>query len=180
MKKLTIAQKQAIYEHLLTLDCPDLLAALIAERTEHSAYNNVLESSTIDGVIWTAFVWSKSPEGYDFWKEVQDDILELENTVPAPQEHEDDFESPTEKDFAPKGREANIEIKVEAYRPPQPSEYVEWLEEQTKPRLTVTNYKAGDMIISDEGVLVCQAVTKTSPSFLDKVKLFFGKVFYKV
>jgi hypothetical protein len=157
MKKLTTKQKQAIYEHLLTLDCPDLLAALIAERS--TRYSRHIDTTIYD-VIADNFEWDQTPEesdGSEFWYEIYVELAELENTAPTGQEHEDALQKALEESYEP----VKIEIKHNS---------------------TVTNYKVGDMIISDKGVLVCQAVTNPSPrtSFFDKVVLFFGRLFYKV
>jgi hypothetical protein len=86
---LTIKQKQVIYEHLLTLDCPDLLAALIAERsTRYSRYIG----TTISDVINENFVWCLTPEENEeddpeFWWELYLEAVELEDTTPAGDQH---------------------------------------------------------------------------------------------
>jgi hypothetical protein len=87
MKKLTIKQKQAIYEHLLTLNCPDLLAALIAERS--TRYSRHIDT-TIYNVIADNFTWDTTPEesdGSEFWYEIYEESVELENTTSAGDQH---------------------------------------------------------------------------------------------
>jgi hypothetical protein len=161
MKKLTVKQKQVIYEHLLTLDCPDLLAALIAERS--TRYSRHL-CTTIYDVVFENFAWYSTPEESDgdaFWSKIHEELIELENTVPAPQKYEvalqealeDDFESPTEKDFVSKDKQrlGEIEIKVDA----------------SSFRDDMKNFQAE---FSKE--------IQLSP--WTKIKLFFGRIFYKV
>jgi hypothetical protein len=150
--KLSNTDRQGIYEYLLTLDCPDLLAALIAK---HCVGYPRWSCKTISTVVIDNINWYKSPEKEDFWHEIYEELTELENTVVAPQEHEDalqesledGFESPTELDFALKGEEAKIEIKTnhEPLIIPQPDR--------------------------DDSLDL---------SWWNKTKLFFGKVFYKV
>jgi hypothetical protein len=150
--KLSNTDRQGIYEYLLTLDCPNLFAALIAKRcVSHPRRHD----GTISTVVIDNINWYKSPEKEDFWYEIYLEVTELENTVVAPRESEDalqgaledDFESPTELDFALKGEEAKIEIKVQ-HEPliiPQPDR--------------------------DDSLDL---------TWWNKTKLFFGKVFYKV
>lgn len=108
MKKLSIKQKQEIYEYLLKKDCPDLLAALVAERSGLSVQSN-FESLTLSDFIMGAFDWEASKEGHDFWSILRSEISEIVEGVP-----EEDFESPTEADFAPVGDDsAKIEILVD-------------------------------------------------------------------
>lgn len=79
MMNLTIEEKQKVYEHLLTLDCPDLLAALIADRTTWHLQDN--ETNSISYEILHRFDWISTPEGVNFWRDMYDDayIYELEN-----------------------------------------------------------------------------------------------------
>jgi len=79
--KLTIKQKQVIYERLLSLECPDLLAALIAERS--TRYNQSINTTVFD-IIGNNFNWSSTPEesdGSDFWCEMYSELYELEDVV---------------------------------------------------------------------------------------------------
>jgi hypothetical protein len=73
---LTIEQKQKVYEHLLTLDCPDLLAALIAERSNWHPQDNGTNSISYE--ILHRFDWMRAPEGYNFWVDMYDDIYARE------------------------------------------------------------------------------------------------------
>jgi hypothetical protein len=151
--KLTIKQKQAIYEQLLSLECPDLLAALIAKRSTY--YNR--NSFTTISVLVDNFTWSDTPEPDDFWSEMYNELRELEGAMQDGQEYEDalqeslkdDFESPTELDLPKEGSiPPEIEINVEGFNKHWFTDPVESLHHK--------------------------------PSFFDKVKLFFGKIFYKV
>lgn len=83
MKELSIEQKQEIYEYLLTFDYPDLLAALIAERSEETlAWHEVMHDGeyplTVSSLISGAFLWDETPEGVDFWGEITREIEEIE------------------------------------------------------------------------------------------------------
>lgn len=131
---LTIKQKQATYEHLLTLDCPDLLAALIAERSKTDIVSTTPLSECIRMFDW----WDETPEG-EFWGELFEEVVDLG----------EDFEFPTEEDFAPQ----HEEVKIEIIPPPL------WV----RPVRAPLTYRPAK-----------------EPSFIDKVKLFFGKLFYKV
>lgn len=149
MEKLSIKQKQEIYKYLLKKDCPDLLAALVAERSKFSLQNRICSlyyDSTLSDFIAGAFSWHESTEGRDFWSILHSQISDIEG-VP-----EEDFESPTEADFAPVGDDsAKIEI-------------------------------LGDTSSFKEGLKKFQEGFKqeVQPSFWTKVKLFFGKWNYKV
>ena len=93
MKQLSIEEKQKVYEYLLKKDCPDLLAALIAERSEETVewHQEIYvdgEPLTIGDVLGGAFFWDASPEGDEFWrtlwKEIEDypedEVADDENT----------------------------------------------------------------------------------------------------
>jgi hypothetical protein len=154
--KLTIEQKQKIYEHLLSLDCPDLLAALIAERSVIKSSITSRKSSIIDN-----FTWEHTPEGRDFWETLWKMYGEYESVFLVGQEYEDalqeslkdDFESPTELDLP---KEGSIPPKIEV------------------------NVEGWDKHWFTKGSIHGSLTTKSSPSFVDRVKLFFGKIFYKV
>ena len=83
--KLTIKQKQAIYEHLLTLDCPDLLAALIAERSD----TLITKINTLAECIQLFAWWRNTTETRTFWEHIYDEVLGMEKG----------FESPTDRCF---------------------------------------------------------------------------------
>lgn len=79
MKKLSIEEKQKVYEYLLNKDCPDLLAALVAERSEetvewHQSIADDEEPLTIGDVLGGAFYWDASPEGDEFWRTLWKEI----------------------------------------------------------------------------------------------------------
>lgn len=82
--KLSIKQKQEIYEHLLTLDCPDLLAALIADRCD-----TVIKADGGDVHSWVSFGfnWDSVAEGVEFWCHMYDCVWDFE----CPEEYEGDF-----------------------------------------------------------------------------------------
>ena len=132
---LTIKQKQANYKHLLTLDCPDLLAALIAERSVYP----ITKENTLAECIRQFEWWDKTLETESFWEHIYDKVVDMGKG----------FESPTEDDFAPTSEEAKIEII------PPPS----WV----RPVRAPLTYRPAK-----------------EPSFIDKVKLWFGKWSYKV
>lgn len=162
--KLTIEQKQAIYEHLLTLDCPDLLAALLASRAKQGDLLTIRGDSLSQYISRFGF-WSLTPEGSNFWSEMYKEVLEAE--VLAEREGKpcndyevevqwdkagvampSEFESPSELDFAPTGGETTkIEILVNA---PLDTSTCTWTQDVK------------------------------ALSFWTKVKLFFGKWNYKV
>jgi len=157
--KITIEQKQAIYEHLLALDCPDLLAALIAERSTY-----YLRNFCIASCITNTFTWEHTPEGRDFWETLWKMYGEYESVFLVGQEYEDalqeslkslknDFESPTELDLP---KVDSIPTKIEI------------------------NVEGWDKHWFTKGSIHGSLTTKSSPSFVDRVKLFFGKIFYKV
>ena len=79
MKKISIKEKQKIYKYLLKKDCPDLLAALIAERSEetvegHQSISDDGEPLTLGNVLGGAFYWYASPEGDEFWRTLCNEI----------------------------------------------------------------------------------------------------------
>ena len=71
--KLTIKQKQVIYEHLLTLDCPDLLAALIAERSD----TLIRKENTLAECIQIFAWWRNTTETYTFWEHIYDEVVDM-------------------------------------------------------------------------------------------------------
>jgi hypothetical protein len=77
-KKITIKQRQEIYEYLLTLNCPDLLAALTAERSQVYALG-ILDYVFFSLFIEDAFIWSETPEGFEFWRMIHESVLEIES-----------------------------------------------------------------------------------------------------
>jgi hypothetical protein len=152
--EITTEQKQEIYEHLLSLECPDLLAALIAKRS--TCYTQDIDK-TISDIIGSNFDCIDTPETADFWLYLYEEAQDIENVVEAGQEYEDalqeslkdDFESPTELDLPKEGSiPPKIEVNVEGFNKQWFTDPVESLQK--------------------------------NPSFFDKVKLFFGKIFYKV
>ena len=90
MKELNIENKQEIYEYLLTIACPDTLAALIAERSEETlAWHESLHDSeyplTLSSLISGAFLWDETPEGVEFWWEITQEIGDIEKGKPTAQ-----------------------------------------------------------------------------------------------
>jgi hypothetical protein len=145
---LTIEQKQAIYEHLLTLDCPDLLAALIAERSDI----DITELDTLSQCIRLFDYWVLLPEGSDFWREIYKAALSAE----------EEFESPTEKDFTDA---AVLYFKGEVVTPKGATLAVD------------------DVVGIGFTKLVIPQPVQDGESFSEwwtKVKLWLGKLFYKV
>lgn len=170
MKNYTIAQRNEIYEHLLTLQTPDLLAALIAQRAdknfmiyEASNYTSLME------LITDAFIWEETKEGWEFWFEIHECLCAEEYDTPTLSDviesteremfdsvikvHDVDFESPTEVDFASNAStKAKIEINVDVSKFNQ-----------------------------EMGKFHKEFSKEIQPlSFWTRVKLFFGKWGYKV
>lgn len=79
MKNYTIAQRQEIYEHLLTLNCPDLLAALIAKRADIKTI--ALPEEKYRGYWLHSFSWRNSEEGWDFWEVVHGCVYDPEGEL---------------------------------------------------------------------------------------------------
>jgi len=94
-KKLTTAQRQEIYERLLTLDCPDLLAALIAERSEVYALE-VFDCAFLYVFIEDLFVWRDTPEGFEFWQMMHESVLETEGIGKHWLPHHSDYDLPVD------------------------------------------------------------------------------------
>lgn len=76
MKNYTITERQEIYEHLVSIDCPDLLAALIANRVDKKSIDSdYLDKSDLASWIMWSFVWVETPEDFDFWAAMHDSIF---------------------------------------------------------------------------------------------------------
>jgi hypothetical protein len=100
--------------------------------------------------------WTETPEDTDFWYNLFDEVVEME----------EDFESPTELDFAPIGDEnAKIEILV-----------------GTPPNKLKELFIAPVVDMGLTEMIITQPVRddESSSEWWTKVKLFFGKLFYKV
>jgi predicted RNA-binding protein associated with RNAse of E/G family len=77
---LTIDQKQHIYEHLLKINCPDLLAALIADRCNSVLiFNTELISDWIDSAVY----WDETEEGGEFWYNLYQNVVIIERGYEA-------------------------------------------------------------------------------------------------
>lgn len=176
MKNYTIKERQEIYEHLLTLDCPDLLAALIAQRADKSFVQgmgyNIKDKHSLSRILYKSFIWCHTPEEDSFWVHIYEDCNDFEYSIPERRielptisdviestEREmfnctygADYVPDTEVDFTP----AKIEINVDVSR---------FNQEMEKVNLTVPQP-------TRDG--------KSFKEFWTKVKLFFGKWFYKV
>lgn len=74
MKKLSIEQKQIMYEFLLEKGVSDLYASLIAERQIYPYENHLVTVENLMG----GFDWFTTPEGYDFWKDLD---IEMERSI---------------------------------------------------------------------------------------------------
>lgn len=68
MNEITIEQKQELYEHLLTLDCPDLLAAAIAAKSDN-LYSDLIAETTLSTILRKSFDWKTTKED-DLWVDV--------------------------------------------------------------------------------------------------------------
>lgn len=145
--KLTIEQKQEVYEKLLELGCCDLLAALIAERSDSDVGKFAVHDVTLSNFISGGFFWDDSLEGQEFWHYMYECVEELE---------EDFLPYDTEPD------KTKDTINIEVIPP--------------------VNYSLGDTVQYEGGKLVCIGVSSiTKPlTWFEKVKLFFGRLFYKV
>ena len=73
--KLTIDKKQKIYDHILTLDCPDLLAALMADRTEKKDSTRI---KILSELLSYSFLWDNTEEGFEFWEIIYQEIIRRE------------------------------------------------------------------------------------------------------
>lgn len=166
MKNYTNKERQKIYEHLLTLDCPNLLAALVAQRADKTFMHcEASEHTSLWELITNAFLWQETKEGWEFWFEVHECLYAEEYdtpTLPAVIEstEREMFNKATiipEDDFAPTEiTPAKIEINADVSK---------FKQEMEKVNLTVPQ------------------PTRDGESFKEfwtKVKLFFGKWFYKV
>lgn len=135
---LTIKQKQANYKHLLTLDCPDLLAALIAERSVYPITKENILAECICQLEW----WDKTLETESFWEHIYDEVVDMGKGL----------ESPADKCF-------------------------------TGAPEDVVDYKSEPLVLTPS---ISTRFTLEPPqdkkpfSAWWKVKLFFGKLFYKV
>lgn len=189
MKNFTTAQRNEIYEHLLTLDCPDLLASLIAQRAdknfmkyEASKYTSLVE------LIADAFIWEETKEGWEFWFEVQECLLYAEEyDTPT---IADVIES-TEKEAFDSAMKAplKIEVQFEDNKPykdafssvdnlPPLSDNLSTAELSLRELVRdIKNNKEEPRILFSQDL---SPVSSEPLSFWTKVKLFFGKWFYKV
>ena len=162
MKNFTQAERQKIYEHLLTLQTPDLLASLIAQRADKNFMDyEASKYTSLAEFIANAFLWEESEEDWEFWFEIEEYLDTKEYGTPTVVDviestEREMFDSATitpEDDFAPTEiTPAKIEINIEKtpFRIPQPQEYLDFVAERDK------------------------------VSFWTKVKLFLGKWVYKV
>ena len=162
MKNFTQAERQKIYEHLLTLQTPDLLASLIAQRADKNFMDyEASKYTSLAEFIANAFLWEESEEDWEFWFEIEEYLDTKEYGTPTVVDviestEREMFDSATitpEDDFAPTEiTPAKIEINVDVSR------FNQVMEKCHK--------KFGKDV--------------QSLSFWTKVKLFFGGWIYKV
>ena len=150
MKKLSIEQKQLMYEFLLEKGVPDLYASLIAERQIYPYENHLV---TVENLIG-GFDWFATPEGYNFWKDLD---IEMERGIHEFYENKIDIilDSTTEvveyyglKDFIAVGTNFNLDSDI------------------TKEH-------------SNE-VFDCADKGEFKLTFWQKIKFYAGRLFYKV
>ncbi len=75
MTKDEFKQREALYKHLMKLKVPEVLAELIAVRTELTSVNERYEWAA-GFIFWGLPEWAETPEGKDFWSEVYKSVDE--------------------------------------------------------------------------------------------------------
>lgn len=150
MKNYTIKERQEMYEHLLTLQLPDLLAALIAKRLDkdfiENDFLNAFDKHSAESIVFDGFDWFDTEEGMDFWQGVHDDI---ESVMYG---YEPDY--------------LGFDTELNESKPPSNIEII-------PPTISLPETLARK---------VFGYVEEQEPkvSFWNKVKLFLGRLFYKV
>lgn len=172
MKNYTVKERQEIYEYLLTLQAPYLLAALIAQRADKYYYSGGIKllNEPLPIYISNNFIWEDTPEGQSFWEEIEAELSEmtlyrtptLSDVIESTEQemfdlvmkvHDADFEFHTEADFThTEITPAKIEINADVSKFNQEME------------------KVHNEFYEDVQPL----------SFWAKVKLFFGRLSYGV
>lgn len=187
MKKLSTEQKQLVYEFLLEKGVPDLYAALIAARQ----VNPMSELFTVSATLYGGFDWVSSTEGLHFWCDLIDEfrgnipeyaqnkidiVLEDKSDVVEHKVEDkvkaifvEDVKSSAGENFIAIGTNFSLDKEIEtigddevfgyveeSYRPQQPQEYLDYL-----------NKMKTDLSFSELNLW-------------QKIKLFFGGIFYKV
>lgn len=154
--KLSIKQKQKIYEHLLALDCPDLLAALIAERCSVYYVSDVLHESSLAECVCLFELWNLTPEGYEFWEPIYEELTGIVKFTEVGDEIEIDTSKP--------------KISIELIPP------VDYSIDD------VVRYEGKELRCTgrSQGGTEAELTPKLLKSYWNKVKLFFGKLFYGV
>lgn len=186
MNELNIKQKQELYDYLLTLDYPDLLAALIAERSDKTRTELQELGITFNDIVCSAFTWECTEEGHDFWAWTSLCLNDLEEGLYTLNGDgvwvlPDVVKSSTSEDFIAIGTNFNLDSEVEttkvdgffdaqleelnnqvfgyveeSYHPQQPQEYLDYL-----------NKMKTDLSFSEL-------------TLWQKVKFYIGQLFYKV
>lgn len=166
MKKMSIEQKQIMYEFLIEKGVPDLYASLIAERQIYS-YENYLV--TVGNLIMGGFDWFATPEGYNFWKNLDTEMerciheyysnkidITLEDTTEV-------VESYGVKDFIAVGTNFNLDSDV--------------TKEQTN---EVFDCTSDTCCPSQPQVYLDYSGKIQELTFWQKIKFYAGRLFYRV
>lgn len=75
---LTSHECYTLYKHCLNLGVPEDIAVKIRENSYYSLEYMLkyrIFDTELKEIIYTAFDWRTSPEGYDFWNNALDELL---------------------------------------------------------------------------------------------------------
>lgn len=75
---LTSHERYTLYKHCLSLGVPEPIAVKIRENSYFSLQYMLKYrtfKSELEDILFCAFNWDESPEGFDFWKNVLDELL---------------------------------------------------------------------------------------------------------
>jgi hypothetical protein len=77
MPSLTSHERYQIYKKCLALGATDEIAVKIREYS-HSTLDAMLSprvfDTEIEDILYGAFLWNKTPEGFDFWCNIVDEL----------------------------------------------------------------------------------------------------------
>lgn len=172
MKNYTNKERQQIYEHLLTLDCPDLLASLIAQRADKNFMEYEASNYTsLEEFIANAFLWEESEEGWEFWFEIHECL------------YTDEYDTPTVADVIESTEQEMFDKTLFGATPEQSRELIKAMSTpdfESPTEADFTKDKKDLAKIYTAYPVKGVGFTQEKVSFWTKVKLFFGKWFYKV
>lgn len=75
---LTSHERYTLYKHCLKLGVPEYIAVKIRENSYFSLQYMLkyrVFDTELEDIIKCAFDWNESPEGYDFWDNVLNELL---------------------------------------------------------------------------------------------------------